>query len=145
MDKKQETLAKDILLICKHRFNTEKYKTIIEALNAYYHKWYGCEDIVMDCRFAVHLFIRPTVEYFLTKDRVNNFLNQGLFCETYAERCTLDQENKSLDFYEVLYYRMITWLCLLNVSQLNDDTGQCDQLIDLSSYPLHDDNWEGVI
>lgn len=47
-----DKLAKDILLICKHRFNTEKYTTALDAMNAYYHKHYGNEDLVMDYKFV---------------------------------------------------------------------------------------------
>lgn len=35
---KDKTLT-DIMLICKGWYNTEKYHSILEALNGYYHKY----------------------------------------------------------------------------------------------------------
>lgn len=57
---KDKTLT-DIMLICKGWYNKEKYKTLLEALNAYYHKHYGCEDITMNKAFAQELFLKPLV------------------------------------------------------------------------------------
>ena len=54
---KDKTLT-DILLICKGWYNKNLYHTRLEALNAYYHKYYGCEDITMDKTFAESLFLR---------------------------------------------------------------------------------------
>ena len=72
-----KTLEKDILLICKGYYNKEKYKSILDAFNAYYHREYGCEDITMDERFAVNLFLKPCVKEFLKEREIN------LFCELY--------------------------------------------------------------
>ena len=55
---KDKTLT-DILVICKGWYNKELYNNPLEAMNAYYHKYYGCEDIVMDKAFAEYLFLRP--------------------------------------------------------------------------------------
>lgn len=55
---KDKTLT-DILVICKGWYNKQLYKNPLEAFNAYYHKHYGCEDIVMDKGFAEYLFLRP--------------------------------------------------------------------------------------
>lgn len=55
---KDKTLT-DILLICKGWYNKELYHNTLEAFNAYYHKYYGCEDITMDKAFAEYLFLRP--------------------------------------------------------------------------------------
>ena len=57
---KDKTLT-DILLICKGWYNKQLYKNELEALNAYYHKYYGCEDITMDKGFAISLFLKPVV------------------------------------------------------------------------------------
>ena len=53
-----ETMT-DILLICKGWYDKTKYNGVLEALNAYYHKHYGCGDITMDKAFAEYLFLRP--------------------------------------------------------------------------------------
>ena len=55
---KDKTLT-DVLLICKGWYNKELYNNPLEAMNAYYHKYYGCEDIIMDKGFAEYLFLRP--------------------------------------------------------------------------------------
>ena len=55
---KNKTLT-DTLLISKGWYNKQLYKNELEALNAYYHKYYGCEDITMDKAFAISLFLKP--------------------------------------------------------------------------------------
>lgn len=55
---KDKTLT-DILVIAKGWYNKKLYKNPLEAFNAYYHKYYGCEDITMDKAFAEYLFLRP--------------------------------------------------------------------------------------
>ena len=57
---KDKTLT-DILMICKGWYNKTLYDSPLEAFNAYYHKYYGCEDITMDKSFAIHLFLKPLV------------------------------------------------------------------------------------
>lgn len=49
----------DVLLIAKGWYNKKLYKNPLEAFNAYYHKYYGCEEITMDKAFAEYLFLRP--------------------------------------------------------------------------------------
>lgn len=121
-------LYKDIILLCKRRYNTEKYPTLLDALNAYYHQEYGCEDIEMDYKFANVLFIRPTLMYCLNQDTLYSFLNNGLFEETYEER-----NNHLIDFDEVLFFRMVRWICLLKVRDQNE-FGRWHWIIDLSEY-----------
>lgn len=125
-------LCKDIILLCKRRYNTEKYPTLLDALNAYYHQEYGCEDIEMDYKFANVLFIRPTLMYCLNQDTSYSFLNNGLFEETYEER-----NNRLIDFDEVLFFRMVRWICLLKVRDQNE-FGRWHWIIDLSEYEGRD-------
>lgn len=139
-----EKLAKDILLICKGRYNSEVYKDVLEAFNGYYHKHYGCYDITMDYRFAVELFIKPTIEYFLTPDRILGFLNNGLFYESINEKLARNPCVRA-DFYETLYNRLIGWLSMLDVRKLDYETHVYKEIIDLSHYPLDDEVWCGVI
>ena len=49
----------DVLLICKGWYNKNLYNNELDALNAYYHKYYGCDNITMDKTFAMHLFLQP--------------------------------------------------------------------------------------
>ena len=55
---KNKTLT-DILMICKGWYNKTLYHSPLEAFNAYYHKYYGCEDITVDKQFAICLFLKP--------------------------------------------------------------------------------------
>ena len=121
-------LCKDIICLCKQRYNIEKYHTLLEALNAYYHQEYGCEDVEMDYRFANSLFIRPTILYCLNQDNLFSFVNNGLFKESYEER-----NNHLTNFDEVLFYRMVKWICLLQVRYQNE-FGEWHWIIDLSEY-----------
>ena len=46
-------------MICKGWYNKTLYHSPLEAFNAYYHKYYGCEDITVDKQFAICLFLKP--------------------------------------------------------------------------------------
>lgn len=126
-------LEKDIILLCKHHYDTLKYKTLLDAFNAYYHKYYGCEDIQMDYKFAVNLFLKPTIEYFLTETRIRSFICNGLFEESYYEKRPLNSTGCT-EFYEVLYRRLTTWICLQRVKEQNKETGEWEWAIDFSDY-----------
>lgn len=125
-------LCKDIIVLCKRRYDTEKYHTLLEALNAYYHQEYGCEDVEMDYRFANFLFIKPTILYCLNQDNSYSFLNNGLFKETYKER-----NNHLTNFDEVLFFRVVRWINLLKVRE-QDENGEWHWIIDLSEYEGRD-------
>lgn len=59
----------DIYLICKGWYNKKLYGDELEAMNAYYHKHYsGCDDIVMDIPFALHLFLKPLTLKIINRD-----------------------------------------------------------------------------
>lgn len=60
---------RDIYLICKGWYNKKLYGDELEAMNAYYHKHYsGCDDIVMDIPFALHLFLKPLALEIINRD-----------------------------------------------------------------------------
>lgn len=133
-------LEKDIILICKGRYNHKKYKSQLEAFKAYYHKYYGCDDIEPNRGFIVNLFFKPTIQYILKKrNNIYNFINYGLFSESCMEKRFLNKDGYT-EFYDVLYYRLITWICLLSIKENGEYID-----IDFSKYPLDDENWEGVI
>ena len=59
----------DIYLICKGWYNKKLYGDELEVMNAYYHKHYsGCDDIVMDIPFALHLFLKPLALEIINRD-----------------------------------------------------------------------------
>ena len=65
-----------ILLLCKGWYNKTLYHNILEALNAYYHKYYGCEDITVDKAFATHLFLAPlALKAIEIKPKITNIAN----------------------------------------------------------------------
>ena len=94
---KDRTLT-DILLICKGWYNKTLYHNTLEAFNAYYHKYYGCEDIVMDKAFAEYLFLRPLA---LKAIKIKPTLARYIFEPTYSII-----NNKEV-FSEVMYDRLM--------------------------------------
>lgn len=88
----------DIYLICKGWYNKKLYGDELEAMNAYYHKHYsGCDDIVMDIPFALHLFLKP-----LTLEIINRDPDKVRFLFMDA----LLNENNQL-FADVMYRRIM--------------------------------------
>ena len=96
------TLEKDILLICKGWY-TDQHKDILEEFNAYYHREYGCEDITMDKRFALELFLKPTI---IEMSKYNSRIVKELFSPTCAEM----DNDFSTTFTNVMYERCISAL-----------------------------------
>ena len=92
---KDKTIT-DILLICKGWYNKKLYYNILEALNAYYHKYYGCEDITMDKAFAEFLFLRPlalkaieikpTLARYIFEPQYSLISNKEIFSEVMYDR-----------------------------------------------------------
>lgn len=149
MMKNNHKKEKDIILICKGRYNHEKYKSELEAFRAYYHKHYsGMEDFEPERGFIVNLFLKPTIQYILEtrkydKNIIYSFINNGLFDYSFREKYFF--KDGFSDFYDVLYYRMLKWICLLDMKRkINDEDWEYID-IDFSEYPLDDEKWEGVI
>ena len=92
-----ETMT-DILLICKGWYDKTKYNDMLEAFNAYYHKHYGCEDIIMDKAFAEYLFLRPLA---LKAIEIKPALARYIFEPTYSII------NNKEAFSEVMYDRLM--------------------------------------
>ena len=89
----------DVLLISKGWYNKQIYKNELEALNAYYHKHYGCEDITMDKAFAEYLFLRPIALKAIEADpRLARYIFEPICCK--------DIENKQ-SFAESMYDRLM--------------------------------------
>lgn len=121
----------DILMICKGYYNQEKHKTLEDALDAYYRKYYCIpkEKLpVLSYRFMLHLWFNRCVEVFLTPDRIRSFWQNVIVDEAFQEKRWLNEDGCT-EFYEVLYHRIVTWLILLNVK---DDKG--NWVIDVSDY-----------
>lgn len=75
MSVNNHNLEKDIFMICKGWYDKDKYTTVLDAFNAYYHAHYRHMEINMDFELALKLFLKPTVEYYLelNPDKIMNF------------------------------------------------------------------------
>ena len=94
---KDKTLT-DILLICKGWYNKTLYHNTLEAFNAYYHKYYGCEDIIMDKAFAEYLFLRPLALYAIeAKPKIARYIFDPIYSPL---------DNKQ-PFGEIMYNRLM--------------------------------------
>lgn len=92
-----ETMT-DILLICKGWYDKTKYNDVLEAFNAYYHKHYGCEDIIMDKAFAEYLFLRPLALYAIeVKPKIARYMFDPIYSPL----------NNKQPFGEIMYDRLM--------------------------------------
>ena len=103
----------DIYLICKGWYNKKLYGDELEAMNAYYYKHYsGCDDIVMDIPFALHLFLKP-----LALEIINREPDKArfLFMDVVLN------ENNQL-FTDVMYRRIIHMIsqCTIGTFDLSE-------------------------
>lgn len=124
------TTEKDILLLCKGHYS-EKYKTLEEALNAYYREHYSYPEQKrpdLTYKFMLSLWFYQCVEVFLQPDTIRSFWYYVIKEEHYSEKRFLN-ENGCTDFYEVLYNRIVSWLVCLPVKDKD-----MNWLIDLSDY-----------
>lgn len=110
----KDKILTDVLLICKGWYNKKLYHSTLEALNAYYHKYYGCEDITVDKALATHLFLTPLA---LKAIEIKPTLARYIFEPTYSII-----SNKEV-FAEVMYDRT---LCLIHMIEKG--------MFDLSEY-----------
>lgn len=100
----------DIYLICKGWYNKKLYGDELEAMNAYYHKHYlGCDDIVMDIPFALHLFLKP-----LTLEIINRDPDKARF----LFMDVLLNENNQL-FADVMYRRIMYMISQCTIGMFN--------------------------
>lgn len=112
---KDKTLT-DILLICKGWYNKKLYHNPLEAFNAYYHKYYGCEDITMDKAFAEYLFLRPLA---LKAIEIKPTLARYIFEPAYS---VIDNKEP---FSEIMYDRLMGLVQMIekstfDLSEYND-------------------------
>ena len=123
-------LCKDIIMICKWRYDVDKYPTLLSAFDAYYHKHYsGCDDIQMTYKFAIKLFLYPAAMALLNSDRVYDFLKNIMLYESYAETF-----NHTTDFNHVLFERLALWIATAPTQFINPQTCTIEWVVDLSEY-----------
>ena len=130
---KDKTLT-DILLICKGWYNKTLYNNTLEAFNEYYHKYYGCEDIVMDKAFAEYLFLRPLA---LKAIEIKPTLARYIFDPNYS---IID--NKS-PFSEIMYDRLMGLIQMITKDMF--DLSEYEDMIKKAKECNYEDNSIGII
>lgn len=128
MDKEKEKLVKEIFLICKGRYNYEKYGSVFNAMNKYYHKHY-CDDIDLTYKLANQIFLFPMVEWVLESHRDNklhsllyHIFNNNLFW------------NRECNYDESLFKKVLNWVVIIDVKHYNEETDEYEWIIDLSDF-----------
>ena len=116
MDKEKEKLSKEIFLICKGRYNYEKYGSVFNAMNKYYHKYY-CDDIDITYQLANQIFLFPMVEWVLENHRDNKLF--------WNRECTYDDS---------LFKKIVNWVVVIDVKHYNEETDEYEWIIDLSDF-----------
>lgn len=138
-------LEKDIILICKGRYNKEKYKTFEDAFTAYYKKYYDefKKDNLSESDI-LYIFIKPTLKlnYILNKNNQNyGFINKLFDLSMYEKLIQYRlKENEDMSFNHILYNRITEY-----ISELRTKEEDGTIIFDFSEYPLDDKYWEGVI
>ncbi len=128
MDKEKEKLAKEIFLICKGRYNYEKYGSVFNAMNKYYHKHY-CDDIDLTYKLANQIFLFPMVEWVLESHRDNKF--HSLLYHIFNNNSFWNIE---WNYDEGLFKRILNWVVVIDVKHYNEETDEYEWIIDLSDF-----------
>lgn len=128
MDKEKEKLSKEIFLICKGRYNYEKYGSVFNAMNEYYHKYY-CDDIDITYKLANQIFLFPMVEWILENHR-DNKLHSFLY-HIFNNNSFL---NRECNYDEGLFKKILNWVVVIDVKHYNEETDEYEWIIDLSDF-----------
>lgn len=130
---KDKTLT-DILVICKGWYNKKLYNNPLEAMNAYYHKYYGCEDIVMDKAFAEYLFLRPlALKAIETKPTLARYIFEPQFSVL----------NKNEPFAEVMYDRLMGLIQMIEHGMF--DLSEYEDMFKIARACNYEDETIGII
>lgn len=124
----------DIYLICKCWYNKKLYDDELEAMNAYYHKHYsGCDDIVMDIPFALHLFLKPLALEIINRDSDKA---RFLFMDV------LLNENNQL-FADVMYRRIMYMISQRTIGMF--DLSEYEDMFAKARVCRYEDDTLGII
>lgn len=123
----------DIYLICKGWYNNSLYKNELEAMNSYYHKHYGCNDITVDVPFAFHLFLKPLALEIIKRDpdKVKFLFMDVPF-----------GENNQL-FVNVMYRRIIHMIIQCTIGTFN--LSEYEEMFDAAKECNYEDETLGII
>lgn len=108
----------EIMLICKGWYDENLYNNALDALNAYYHKHYGCENIIMDKKFALHLFLQP-----LALEAIKR--KPGLAVYLFEPSYSMLIGNDS--FIDIMYER--TMSLIINIVRGTFNVSVCDEIL----------------
>lgn len=124
----------DIYLICKGWYNKKLYDDELEAMNAYYHKHYsGCDDVVMDTSFALHLFLKPlALEIINKKPDKARFLFMDV---------TLNENTEP--FPNVMYRRIMHMIIQCTIGTFN--LSEYEEMFDAAKECNYEDETLGII
>lgn len=112
-----KTIAKDIILLCKGWYDSEKYPSRLEALKQYYRKNYCYNELSTDVEkilnegFLLEVLLRPVMWELSMNypDRFSYLISQYLFGKSLSVRLSLPDE-KTTDYEYQLFYRLIAFL-----------------------------------
>ena len=90
---------KEVVLIIKGWYDDEKYKTTFEALTAYYHKYYGCDDYIVTRGFISHLFLSEIIKYLLKHGASTDNFVDSLVGHNHSLSLLLSEK---YDIYEIM-------------------------------------------
>lgn len=124
----------DVLLIAKGWYNKKLYKNPLEAFNAYYHKYYGCEEITMDKTFAEYLFLRPLA---LKAIEVKPTLARYIFEPQFS-----GLDNKE-PFGEIMYYRLMGLIQMIEKGTF--DLSEYEDMFEKARACKYEDDEIGII
>ena len=99
-----KTHGKDIMLICKRWYNTNKYKTTKEALEQYYAEQYNHNKReILTYKFIIDVLLQPAIKEFMLIDEFKDKFIDFIFTN-------IPIKKPVNDYYENLYYRLIQFL-----------------------------------
>lgn len=130
---KDKTLT-DILLIAKGWYNKKIYNNPLEAFNAYYHKYYGNEDITMDKAFAEYLFLRPLA---LKAIEIKPALARYIFEPQFSVL------SKKEPFAEVMYDRLMGLIQMIEHGMF--DLSEYGEMFEIAKVCGYEDETIGII
>lgn len=131
----RDKILTDVLLICKGWYNKQLYKNELEELNAYYHKYYGCEDITMDKAFAEYLFLKPiAMKAMEIKPRLARYIFEPICCKTIEDKQS---------FSEIMYDRLMGLICMIETGMF--DLFEYEEMFERAKTCNYEDETIGII
>lgn len=109
-----KTTAKDVILLCKGWYDTEKYPTILEALKQYYRVKYSDQfEEQLNESFLLHIVLEQTMQEIVRiyPDRMVGFVNLYLINSRNVYGC--DENNQKYDYQ--LFYKITSFLTNLQM------------------------------